>query len=124
MKITKTLYIHKREDWREWLQAHYQQEKTLYETLKNSPAPFVLSTWYNNQHRGNPYIHSLWNRFYILTREHFYHVGAYETNRKPMLEALVLSYRPTCMKPQSGKQNGHQLRLFEPHHEYQLAETT
>jgi DNA adenine methylase len=99
------------------------QEKLLFETLKNSPSRFVLSTWYNNQHRENPYIHSLWDRFYILTREHFYHVGAREINRKPMLEALVLSYKPTYMKLHLPKQNGYQLRLFEPQNEYQLSGT-
>lgn len=99
------------------------QEKLLFQTLKNSPAQFVLSTWYSNQHRENSYIHSLWNNFYILTREHFYHVGARETNRKPMLEALILSYKPTCMKSQPAKQNGYQLRLFEPQNEYQLSDT-
>lgn len=30
MKITKTLYVHKREDWRDWLQAHYQTEPEIW----------------------------------------------------------------------------------------------
>jgi DNA adenine methylase len=29
-----------------------------------------------------------------LTRQHFYHVGANEANRNPMLEAIVLNYNP------------------------------
>lgn len=37
----------------------------------------------------NEYIESLWNSFYILTREHFYHVGGIEKNRNPMIEALI-----------------------------------
>ena len=28
----------------------------------------------------------------ILTREHFYHVGAKEENRNPMVEAIVTNY--------------------------------
>ncbi|MDE0401522.1 MAG: hypothetical protein OXL96_27315 [Candidatus Poribacteria bacterium] len=28
----------------------------------------------------------------MLTKEHFYHIGAKEENRKPMLEALVMNY--------------------------------
>ena len=36
----------------------------------------------------------LWSRFTISTRQHFYHVGAREANRKPMLEALVTNYAP------------------------------
>ena len=32
--------------------------------------------------------------FEVVTRQHFYHVGASEKNRKPMTEALVLDYAP------------------------------
>ncbi|MEZ4662118.1 MAG: Dam family site-specific DNA-(adenine-N6)-methyltransferase [Caldilineaceae bacterium] len=96
-----------------------EQEMRLYQKLKNSPAHFVLSTWHSNQHRQNHYIDSLWAQFYIVTREHFYHVGAAESNRKPMLEALVLNYRPTAASPQN-RQNGYQLRLLEPRVKYQV----
>jgi uncharacterized protein YdeI (YjbR/CyaY-like superfamily) len=30
MKITQTLYVHKREEWRAWLQAHYQTEPEIW----------------------------------------------------------------------------------------------
>ncbi len=30
MKISQTLYIHKREEWREWLMAHYQTEPEIW----------------------------------------------------------------------------------------------
>jgi DNA adenine methylase len=69
-----------------------KDEISLYEHLINNKASFILSTWHSNQHRDNPYIDKLWSKFDIITREHFYHVGAKETNRKPMLEALVVSY--------------------------------
>ncbi|MCL4868906.1 MAG: YdeI/OmpD-associated family protein [Anaerolineae bacterium] len=30
MKITQTLYVHKREEWRAWLMAHYQTERDIW----------------------------------------------------------------------------------------------
>lgn len=70
------------------------QEKLLFEGLKKTPARFILSTWHSNQHRENCAIPTLWAEFHILTREHFYHIGARELNRKPMLEALVTNFEP------------------------------
>ncbi len=68
------------------------QEFQLFEMLSNSPAKFILSTWHHNDYRENEYIHTLWNQFNILTREHFYHVGASEKNRSPMIEAIVTNF--------------------------------
>lgn len=70
------------------------QEKSLYTGLKDSKARFILSTWHSNQHRENHAIPAIWSEFNVITREHFYHVGAKESNRKPMLEALVTNYEP------------------------------
>ena len=72
-----------------WNKAH---EKLLYQELKASKARFMLSTWHSNEHRENQAIPTLWSEFNVITREHFYHVGASESNRKPMLEALVTNY--------------------------------
>jgi DNA adenine methylase len=69
-----------------------KDEKALYGCLVSSNASFILSTWHSNQHRENFYINKLWSEFSIITKEHFYHIGAKELNRKPMLEALVASY--------------------------------
>ncbi|HEX5056683.1 MAG TPA: Dam family site-specific DNA-(adenine-N6)-methyltransferase [Gammaproteobacteria bacterium] len=69
-----------------------EQEKNLQRALSETPARFILSTWHHNAFRKNEYIDSLWKRFNILTREHFYHVGAREQNRKPVVEALVTNY--------------------------------
>lgn len=54
----------------------------------------------------------------MLTKEHFYHVGGKEENRKPMLEALVMNFAP---KPIDEKpvQRSEQLLLFEKMAEYQ-----
>lgn len=70
------------------------EEKTLYKLLCKCPSKFILSTWHSNQHRENPFIKSLWSKFHIIKIEHFYHVGAKEVNRKPMLEALIFNYKP------------------------------
>ena len=72
-----------------WNKAH---EKLLYQELKASKTRFMLSTWHSNEHRENQAIPTLWSEFNVITREHFYHVGASESNRKPMLEALVTNY--------------------------------
>ncbi|CAG1006777.1 Modification methylase FokI [Anaerolineales bacterium] len=69
-------------------------EQELYSMLSATPAKFMLSTWHSNQYRKNSAIEKYAYRFTILTREHFYHVGASEKNRNPMLEAIVLNYNP------------------------------
>ena len=79
-----------------WNETH---EKSLYQTLKTTKARFILSTWHSNQHRENPAISILWSEFHVITREHFYHVGAKESNRKPMLEALVTNFDPPAPEP-------------------------
>ena len=71
-------------------------ERALREALTESGARFMLSTWHSNQHRANAHLRTLWRGFPVTTRRHFYHVGAREKNRKPMLEALVTSYRPVA----------------------------
>jgi len=69
-------------------------EQELYSILNATPAKFMLSTWHSNQYRKNSAIEKYAHHFTILTREHFYHVGASEKNRNPMLEAIVLNYNP------------------------------
>lgn len=69
-------------------------ERDLYNLLSATKAKFILSTWHSNQHRNNPALEKYSPNYAILTREHFYHVGASEINRKPMREALVLNYNP------------------------------
>ena len=69
-------------------------ERALFEMLSGLECRFMLSTWHSNRHRKNRYLKELWSRFHVVTREHFYHVGAKETNRNPMLEALVMNFVP------------------------------
>jgi DNA adenine methylase len=68
------------------------EERRLAELLSKTKAKFILSTWHGNAYRSNEFIDSLWSGYNILTREHFYHVGAKEDNRNPMLEALVTNF--------------------------------
>jgi DNA adenine methylase len=69
-----------------------EHERSLFESLSNTPSKFILSTWHHNDYRENEYIETLWKRFNMLTREHFYHVGGSEKNRNPMIEAIVINY--------------------------------
>ena len=101
-------YIGRHTDYyNSWSDEH---ELKLYRLLSDTKAKFILSTWHSNQHRSNPYVDSYWSEFHIITKEHFYHIGASEENRKPMLEALITNYKPQKI---SEKQVPIQLRLFE-----------
>lgn len=53
---------------------------------------FMLSTWSSNQYRENKYINTIWRFCRKIKHEHFYHVGAKEINRHPMIEALLMNY--------------------------------
>ncbi|MDR2562205.1 MAG: Dam family site-specific DNA-(adenine-N6)-methyltransferase [Holophagales bacterium] len=67
-------------------------EFRLFKVLSTTKAKFILSTWHSNQYRTNDSLKSFWGEFYIVTQQHFYHVGAKEQNRVPMLEALITNF--------------------------------
>ena len=67
-------------------------ERSLFECLSRFRGRFILSTWHHNAYRANEFVASLWSRYNVLTREHFYHVGARERNRNAMVEALVTNF--------------------------------
>jgi DNA adenine methylase len=69
-----------------------ENERKLAKFLFDTKARFVLSTWHSNEFRANKFIDTIWSGYNILTREHFYHVGAKEDNRNPMIEALVMNF--------------------------------
>ena len=75
-----------------------QSEVELAMLLSSVSCRFILSTWHSNRYRNNPFIDALWSAYNILTREHFYHIGAKEDNRNSMLEALVMNYDPVLDK--------------------------
>lgn len=67
-------------------------EAALCRALTKSQASFMLSTWHHNAYRTNDYIERIWGGCQIVTREHFYHVGAKERNRNAVTEALLMNY--------------------------------
>jgi len=60
--------------------------------LDNFDGKFILSTWHSNKYRDNEYLKTIWKKFNIVPKEHFYHLGGSESNRNSMLEALILNY--------------------------------
>jgi len=54
---------------------------------------FILSTWHSNKYRENEYLKTIWKKFELVTKEHFYHLGGSESNRNSMLEALILNHK-------------------------------
>lgn len=69
-----------------------EQEILLHNMLTASGIKFILSTWHSNKYRYNKYLDTLWNNLYVLTKEHFYHIGGSEENRNSILEALVTNF--------------------------------
>ncbi len=67
-------------------------ENTLHKALANSQSKYVMSTWLKNKYRSNTHIFTIWSDCYIQVHEHFYHIGAKETHRNPMLEALLTNF--------------------------------
>ena len=98
-----------------------ENEQYLFESLNQSSCRFILSTWHSNQYRENIFLKNLWSKFHVLTKEHFYHIGAKEENRKPMLEALVMNFIPEHIYEEPTVR-AEQLSLFEKLAEYQRSE--
>lgn len=68
-----------------------KEEEDLYEGLNQQKGSFVLSTWYGNDYRKNPYFETLWSNFEVKMKSHTYQVGPKESNRNEILEALVIN---------------------------------
>ena len=72
-------------------------EIKLHDLLVCSSARFMLSTWDHNDFRRNEYLDTIWFGCHKITQKHYYHVGAKEQNRNPIMEALLTNYTPpTC----------------------------
>lgn len=67
-------------------------EEQLFRLLGETRARFILSTWHHNDWRANGMIEKYWNRFNIVTKDHFYHNGANLKNRRTVVEALVCNF--------------------------------
>ena len=70
-----------------------EEERQLHDGLIKSGADFILSTWLSNKYRVNEYVFSIWKECFISTKEHFYHVGAKESNRNAVYEALLTNFK-------------------------------
>lgn len=71
-----------------------KSEEKLKKMLLESNKNFMISTWDYNKYRRNEYIDKIWNFCNKINIEHFYFVGAKETNRTLMMEALLINYTP------------------------------
>lgn len=99
-------------------------ERDLAGLLADTRARFVISTWHSNQYRHNTSLDKYWGGFTTLTREHFYHVGAKEKNRNPMLEALVMNFEPAAAESFQSSDETEQLVLMERPTRYRTAAPT
>lgn len=72
--------------------------------LTSLPCGFAFSMWLKNRYRENDKVRQWFADQVLLTRKHFYHVGATEKLRNEMEEALVVSpgyVAPAVMEAQS-----------------------
>ncbi|MFZ5501930.1 MAG: DNA adenine methylase [Pseudomonadota bacterium] len=88
-----------------------QDELDLADVLASLPCKFILSTWHSNEFRTNMQVEKSWasERFHVFTKAHYYHVGAAEELRHPMLEALITNFGYNEV---AGRHDAHQQSLF------------
>jgi DNA adenine methylase len=90
-----------------------EDENDLYELLSNTKAQFILSTWHHNDYRQNDMIERYWNKFNIVTKDHFYHSGGKIENRNSVVEALVFNFESNiCEHNYKPIENEIQFTLF------------
>jgi DNA adenine methylase len=68
-----------------------EEADRLAEAVKQLKANFAYSTWKQNKYRVNAHLQRHFSTYTVMTEEHFYHLGATESLRNPMEEALVIS---------------------------------
>ncbi|MDR0891739.1 MAG: Dam family site-specific DNA-(adenine-N6)-methyltransferase [Mediterranea sp.] len=88
-------------------------ERLLFQLLKDTKAKFILSTWHHNDWRTNEMIDKYWGCFNILTKDHFYHNGAHIENRRAVVEALVCNFDVTLPIPTQDKPLQYELNWAE-----------
>ena len=62
----------------------------LAEYAHSTPANVCLSMWKENEFRRNAHLFDYWSDFSWYEQNHYYHIGAKETNRHPMIEVLAI----------------------------------
>ena len=70
-----------------WNQAEAEKLAAI---TKQLPCGFAVSMWLENQHRQNSHIQACWSDLEMRVCQHFYHVGARETLRGAIAEALLI----------------------------------
>lgn len=70
-----------------------QDEEILFKLLSETKAKFILSTWHHNDWRANEMVEKFWNKFNLVTKDHFYHSGGNIENRRTIVEALVCNFQ-------------------------------
>ena len=88
-----------------------EDERSLFELLSTTQARFILSTWHHNEYRKNEMIEHYWQRFNIVTRDHFYHAGGRLKNRRSVVEALVFNFPANI----EGHNHGTRPKARQPH---------
>ena len=63
---------------------------SLAEYSHKTKANVCLSMWKENEFRRNEHLYKHWADFTWHEHNHFYHIGAKETNRHPMIEVLAI----------------------------------
>lgn len=92
-----------------------EDEFDLKRCLIEADCSFGISSWHSNKYRSNHYLDTLWGDFNLATTEHFYHVGASETNRNAVLEAFITNcevHEAFYTKPSKSEKEMFQLSLF------------
>jgi DNA adenine methylase len=69
-----------------------KDEELLFQLLSSTKAKFILSTWHHNDWRENGMVEKYWNKFNVVTKDHFYHSGGNIENRKTVVEALICNF--------------------------------
>jgi len=94
-----------------------QDEELLFNLLSETKAKFILSTWHHNDWRENDMIKKFWDKFNIVTKDHFYHSGGNIENRRTIVEALVCNFELNNIQQhnhgQLAKNRIEQLKIFE-----------
>lgn len=92
-----------------------KDEELLFHLLSETKAKFILSTWHHNDWRENEMISKFWQKFNLITKDHFYHNGGNIENRKSVVEALVCNFETTGIAAHNhglkGKSDIKQLKL-------------
>ncbi len=93
-----------------------EDEELLFNQLAATKANFILSSWHHNNFRKNEMISKYWDKFNIITRDHFYHSGGKIENRNTIVEALVFNFdlEKGIKEHNHGmKKKPEQLKIFE-----------